>query len=872
MSAANPSPASRALAAVFVPGMLAAAGLGAALASVMGRDQQTPSTTPLPSDPAKLIDAAWTAAPVGLLVVDGDGCVRAVNPAASRLFGRGQDELVGQRLMSMTHPDDRHIGASPLARVRSGDTALMHIEKRYVRPTGEVWWARVTLKGSGKTAGSPIWAVAAIEDISAVKEAALTRARQENHYRNTIDSLEEGIVTFRVGSDGRLEAVTQNPAAARILGVNLIGSSPQPFHALISGVLAADGSELTPAEFPVESAFRSGRSVPRRELEVVFRDGRHKWLSAGAQVVRDEAGRITGVTASFADSTVAHVAEEALEAAHARSAALIEYGSDLITVSDAAGRINFASPACERLLGWHPDDLVGKTVLDWVHPEDRERVAAIHAELLTRPGGTSEYECRLVHRNGTWRHMEVIRTNHLNDPAIGGVVATKRDVTERVEAAERLQRQATHDSLTGLPNRALLLDRLETALARIERGGGQCAVLFLDIDRFKTINDSLGHAAGDRLLQIVGERLAAVVRPQDTVARLGGDEFVVLAEHIDSGPQAVELAERLRAAIAGPADLGKKVVSISCSVGIALSDHHGADALLQQADTALYRAKGRGRNRWEMYDQAMRIVARRRLDVEMELRRALDDHRVMVAYQPVVRLADRGLVGVEALVRLRGEDGRTVMPDEFIDAAEDSGLIVPLGTSVLEQACAQEAKWSNGHPDHSASPPSVAVNLSARQLAASDLADRVVEVLGQNHLEPGQLCLELTESALIDAGSSTRRTIESLSSMGIRLAIDDFGTGWSSLAYLRRFPIDIIKIDRSFVRGVGRDPNDTAVIKAVLSLGHALDLTLVAEGIETEEQARTLADMGCHHGQGFLFGRPVGPEQVERHFETGSLR
>ena len=811
---------------------------------------------------------AWAASPLGLTVVDAGGCFLAVNPAACAMFGRPEDELVGRPFESVAYPEDRDIGRTDFERMRRGEISEFHHEKRYFRPPAERWWGRVSV--SLVTGGNrgPAFAVAVLEDVSARRAAAETVNLHEHHYRSTIDSLEEGIVTFVAGPDGGLEAVTENPAARRILGVDLIGSGPEAFRSGIDKVTDLDGVPVISGEFPIDVAFRTGRSVARREMHVAYLDGHHQWLSVGAQIVRDDSGTVTGVTATFADSTAAHEAEEALESAHTRSAALIEYGSDLITVSDAEGVITFASPACERLLGWQPEDLIGRTVLDWVHPEDRERVAEIHAELLSRPGGTAEYECRLVHRNGSWRHMEVNRTNHLQDPAIWGIVATKRDVTERVEAAERLLRQATHDSLTGLPNRALLLDRLETALARSERGGGRCAVLFLDIDQFKTINDSLGHAAGDRLLQVIGERLATVVRPEDTVARMGGDEFVVLAENVTSGPQAVELAERVRSAVAGPMDLGKRVVSISCSVGIALSDHHGADALLQQADTALYRAKGRGRNRWEMYDQAMRIVARRRLDVEMELRRALDERRVVVAYQPVVRLDDRSLVGVEALVRLRAEDGRTLQPDEFIDAAEDSGLIVPLGASVLQQACAQEAMWLHDAPG-TGSPPSVAVNLSARQLAASDLADQVVEVLGHNDLKPTQLCLELTESALIDAGSSTRRTIESLSSMGIRLAIDDFGTGWSSLAYLRRFPIDIIKIDRSFVRGVGRDANDTEVIKAVISLGHALDLTLVAEGIETEEQARILADMGCHHGQGFLFGRPVGPEQVKRHFEPG---
>lgn len=804
---------------------------------------------------------AWQSAPLGMVIVGLDGVWQALNPAACAMFGLAEEELVGRDYLDFTHPDDRHLGPAELARIGAGSLEVFRLEKRFLRADGRTWWGAVTFSGVPGPDGRPEYAIVEIEDVTAARVAQERLAASEARYRSTLDSLEEGVISFQV-FDGQPVAVMANPAAARVLGRDPVGASADELHTGLVQVRGADGVEIRPDDLPVSRAARTSQPVRREEIELIFDDGRRTWLSAGAQVVAGDDGGVVAVTASFRDVTAAHAAEEAVESAHARSAALIEHGSDLITVSDRQGRITFASPACERLLGWHPDELVGRSVLDWVHPDDRERVTEVHEELLARPGGSSEYECRLVHRDGTWRHMEVIRTNHLDDPAIAGIVATKRDVTERVDAAEKLLRQATHDALTGLPNRALLLDRLEAALARTGRGGSRCAVLFLDLDQFKTINDSLGHAAGDRLLQLVGERLGSVIRPQDTVARLGGDEFVVLAEDIDTAPLAVELAERVRAAVSRSADLGKRTVTITCSVGIALSDHHGADALLQQADTALYRAKGRGRNRWEMYDQAMRTVARRRLDVEMELRHAIDEDRIVVAYQPVVRLDDGSLVGAEALVRLRAVDGRMMLPDEFIEAAEDSGLIVPLGASVLRQACAQEAAWTRGSGPFRDRPGSVAVNLSARQLADSHLADEVVEALSANGLRPDQLCLELTESVLIDAGSSTRRIIESLAAMGIRLAIDDFGTGWSSLAYLRRFPIDTIKIDRSFVAGLGRDEGDTEVVKAVVSLGKALDLTLVAEGIETEDQARILTDMGCDYGQGWLFGKPVSPELV----------
>ncbi|MDQ6838560.1 MAG: bifunctional diguanylate cyclase/phosphodiesterase, partial [Actinomycetota bacterium] len=368
---------------------------------------------------------------------------------------------------------------------------------------------------------------------------------------------------------------------------------------------------------------------------------------------------------------------------------------------------------------------------------------------------------------------------------------------------------------------------------------------------FKAINDTLGHAIGDQVLVTVAARLRKVIRPGDSVARFGGDEFVILTEGITSTDAVLDIADRIRKTITEPVHLEERTVTVGCSMGIALSEGHRPDALLQEADTAMYQAKAHGRNRWELYNAAMRTTARRRLDVEEHIRGALDHDRLVVHFQPIVDLITAQPAGTEALARIRTSAGTLINPKEFIAVAEESGLIVPLGVRVLELACAQQARWVRSWP----AATSVSVNLSARQLSSSGVVDRVAATLRGHSLRPGQLCLELTESVLIDAGASTRRSIDGLKALGVTLAIDDFGTGWSSLAYLRRFPIDTIKIDRSFVGGLGVDNDDTEVVRAVIGLGHALHLTTVAEGVETPRQAGLLRKLGCDHAQGFLYGR-----------------
>jgi diguanylate cyclase (GGDEF)-like protein len=428
--------------------------------------------------------------------------------------------------------------------------------------------------------------------------------------------------------------------------------------------------------------------------------------------------------------------------------------------------------------------------------------------------------------------------------------------------------RALHDPLTGLANRGLLMDQLGQALARAERRPGSVAVLFLDLDRFKVVNDSLGHATGDDLLVEIARRLERVMRSADTVARLGGDEFAVLAEDVAGVDEAVTLASRLRAAIAVPVAVAGQHVVITASVGIALSAPEAGSpaspsSLLWDADVAMYRAKDAGRDQIQLFEDGLRDDSVGRFRSEAMLRHALDHNGLRLHYQPLVDLGTGALAGAEALVRLEDRDRGLILPAEFIPVAEETGLVVPLGAWVVAEAAAQAATWRELQPVD-APPMTISINLSGRQLKTAGFAFEVGKAIARSGADPSHLCFEVTENTLLDAGGESLATLQGLKDLGVSLAIDDFGTGHSSLTWLRRIPADFLKVDRTFVAGVGDHPGDTAIVRAVLDLGRALGLTTVAEGVETPEQLEALRDLGCDWAQGYHLARPAPAETVTR--------
>jgi diguanylate cyclase (GGDEF)-like protein len=427
-----------------------------------------------------------------------------------------------------------------------------------------------------------------------------------------------------------------------------------------------------------------------------------------------------------------------------------------------------------------------------------------------------------------------------------------------------------HDPLTGLPNRTLFVDRLDVALAQARRRESWVAVLFLDVDNFKLVNDSLGHSAGDALLLELSARLDDSLRAGDTMARFGGDEFVIICGDITGAEEAITIAERTNTALHEPFVLGEVEHRVSASVGIALSS--GADRLaedlIREADAAMYRAKERGRGGYELYDEAMRARATERLQTENQLAHAIDHDELRLAYQPIVALPEGRIVGVEALVRWQHPERGIVAPLDFIPIAEDTGLIVPIGKWVLARACGQAADWHRAMPG--ARPLSISVNLSARQLAQPDLPRFVADVLRETGVDPGDLHLEITESSLMEDPEAALATMTELTDIGVHLVLDDFGTGYSSLAYVQRFPIAMLKVDRTFVADLGDESPGAAIVAAVSNMAHGLGVEVVAEGVETEEQAAVLRTLGCEYAQGYYYGRPMPAEEMSVLLSAGA--
>jgi diguanylate cyclase (GGDEF)-like protein/PAS domain S-box-containing protein len=513
-----------------------------------------------------------------------------------------------------------------------------------------------------------------------------------------------------------------------------------------------------------------------------------------------------------------------------------------------------------RIFGLEPSELTATYAgyLERVHPDDRERIDRVVGDSF-RTGRPFGFDHRIVRPDGEVRWLECLGdvvTGPAGDPL--KLVGSAQDVTERKRAEEALAHQALHDALTGLANRFLFLDRLEHALARQSREGTLSAVLFLDLDDFKTVNDGLGHAQGDQLLVAVAERLASCLRSADTGARLGGDEFAILLEDLRLAADAPSIAGRIIESLREPFSLEGNLLTVSGSIGIAMAaPASDPRQLLRQADVAMYRAKAEGKNRFCIFEPGMHDEVVRRLELKAELQQAVEDGDLVTHYQPVVDLETGGVVGVEALVRWQHAERGLLAPSAFIAMAEETGLIVPIGRQVLREACHQVREWQARRPGLA-----VNVNLSPRQLQDPALVDEVAACLVSADLDPARLTLEITESVLLADDAATARTLTQLKELGVSIALDDFGTGYSSLSHLERFPVDVLKIDKRFVQGLGGG-DAPALTRAILGLGDLLGLEVVAEGIERPEQLEALRALGCRWGQGFLFARPLTRDETE---------
>jgi diguanylate cyclase (GGDEF)-like protein/PAS domain S-box-containing protein len=556
--------------------------------------------------------------------------------------------------------------------------------------------------------------------------------------------------------------------------------------------------------------------------------------------------------------------QQALATSERRFRALVQNSADVIAVTDEEGVFTLVSDACRAVWGLSPERYVGRSIHSIVHPDDASRFRQFFERAKGVREGQNAIEIRVLGPSGGDRCFQIQFTDLIEDPDITGILLTFHDLTERIRFEEELTHHAFHDRLTGMPNRSLFMDRLSHRLRASAAEHQPVAVLFIDLDNFKVINDSLGHEAGDRLLIGVAERFYAALRPADTVARLGGDEFVILLDGATQIDDAIRVARRIIGTFEHPVHLGDREVFATGSIGIAMSNESLSDAhgLLRDADTAMYQAKAQGKCRFAVFDRSMNRQAMERLEIESDLRNASENGQLQLKYQPIVSIASGRLCEVEVLVRWQHPNRGELEPITFIPIAEETGLICPIGYWVLRESCSQLRQWQIHFRNYR--DLGLSVNVSGRQLYEVDFVRNVKGILSEYGIDPHRLKLEITESAMLNDLERMTEVLQDLRSVGIRIAIDDFGTGYSSMAYPSRLPVDTLKIDRSFVGPLGRDSKVDGVVHAMITMARTLGLDVTSEGIETPEQLEVLRKLGCDSGQGFLFSVPLSVLGVTR--------
>ena len=675
--------------------------------------------------------------------------------------------------------------------------------------------------------------------------------------------------------DARFRAVTEGCAAAvLIVRDDLIGYA-NPAAGASSGVRreALVGRRFSELAHPDARAallqrcaelLRSPAGASQRfELTLQGEGGRLASLDLTLSAIDSEEG--PSLFAMGFDVTDRKLAEDAMRESERRMRDLIENVQLISLLINRNGEVDFANEYVLELLGYEEEQVVGKNWFELVLPLDRrERVLQAFSERIAKGEVAPHDEYEIVTARGERRFVSWNNTL-LHDPKgeVAGMASIGADVTERRRAEERLLHDALHDSLTGLPNRALFMDRLRGAVARLKRRPEYLfAVLFLDVDRFKVINDSLGHVAGDQFLVQLSRLIAATIRrPEHTLARLGGDEFAILLDDIEKREAASRVAERIFQSLRAPIKIGPQEIFSTVSIGIAFSttEYMEAEEALRDADTAMYQAKTAGKARSQIFDDSMHTRALRLLKLEHSLRRAVDRNEFVLHYQPIVGLQDARVAGFEALVRWDHPERGLIAPYEFIHLAEETGLIYGIGAWTLREACRRLIEW-NG----SSAPLSMSVNLSARQFSQLDLIEQIQGVLEETGLPPARLKLEITESVIMENPEIAVAMLHRMRELGTRLVIDDFGTGYSSLSYLLRFPADTLKIDRSFVAALGKGGKNEDIVGAIVSLAKSLEMDVVAEGVENQEQSAILKALGCGYAQGFYFSEPLDADAARK--------
>ncbi|HTW08546.1 MAG TPA: EAL domain-containing protein [Acidimicrobiales bacterium] len=785
----------------------------------------------------------------------------------------------GFREQSMTYGDFvRGFDAGDRARLptikalRSRACVDLDLELRTSPLRGPVRWVHLRGRATLGEEGSVVRVAGTTADVTEPRAQRAELAAQRDRLELALETASMMAWELVLGPEPFFRAVRPD-----ILGLCLPERVPVAGDGA-SGVAACPvfGERVLPADREVVNlAVRDNLSSPDGAIDLEYRwrdDGdANRWLHTRARAEADPTGQVVRVTGTTADLTAARREVSARLRAERILSRTLEASQDAFIGLDDQGRVTDWNPAAEVLFGWFRDEMMGSRLVERICPDPGSLLELLTPAVLplaTTSAGTegqrAHRELEGVTRDGRRFPAEVAVVQVEDDDGVPFFRLFVRDLSERKAYESQLVRNALFDPLTGLPNRALLLDRLNGALRRLSRVAGLVAVLFIDVDRFKRINDSISHRAGDEFLVQLGQRIRSVLRPADTVARFGADEFVVLCEALESEREAMALAARVEGLFSTPFVLGGaggREIYVSAAVGIALSREAStsSEALVRDAGTAMHRAKEHGGGHAEVFDAEIRRRSIAHFETESALRRALERGELSLYYQPVVDLTGR-LDKVEALVRWPHPGGRVGLPAEFVPLAEETGLIVPLGETVLQMACRQLSAWRRDYPE--LSNLGVSVNVSSTQLRTRDAVERMAAIIAAANLPPGALILEITESVLMDERTDAGSKLATLRALGVSLAVDDFGTGYSSLLYLRRFPLDMLKIDRSFVAGLVDNPEDATIVDAVVRLGHSFGLQTVAEGVETAEQLRLLRSLGCDLGQGHFWGRPLPPEDL----------
>jgi diguanylate cyclase (GGDEF)-like protein/PAS domain S-box-containing protein len=770
-----------------------------------------------------------------------EGTVTSWNGAAEDLFGYSADEMVGRPLSGLA-PSDR---VSEQVRMRSrlvvgGPTE--RLETTCCRQDGTPVEVLLTASTATDEAGTIVGLSVIAHDITERRVAQQGLAASQRRLAVAQQIAQLGSLELNLMTD----EMVWSDELYRVLGID--PSITPSTDLLCSVVHPSDVHGLRRALVKTVQAGAPFNLV----LRIIRPDLTVRFVHARVVGEKDDGGTVVRLVGTFMDETDRVEADRLMSAAERHFEIGFEQagiGAAIVDLNGLPSRVNAA--AC-LLFGRSQDLLVGQRWVEFTHPDDVP-LAAVMLKRLAAGFDTCADERRFTRPDGdvVWASCHVtLARDESGDPQFFFVQL--QDITERKRLEEQLAHQMLHDGLTGLPNRALLTDRLDHGLAGSRRRGTQLGVIFVDLDHFKEVNASLGHSGGNELLRYAAGQIQQAVRVGDSVARVGGDEFVVVCDDV-SAWDIQKVAELVVDALRQPTRIADLDVRVTASLGIAISDENATpEGLLRDAGFAMYNAKGNGRSRIELFDEVLRSRAEQRTAMTAALGHALEREELVVEYQPVIDLMTGGIVSAEALLRWEHPERGRISPEEFIPLAEESGLIVPIGAWVLDQACQQLAEWQRTDPTMS-----VAVNLSVQQVTTSDVAIKIQEVLTRTGLRPADLCLELTESLFMQDVDYFEKTLHGLKALGVRLAIDDFGTGYSSLSYLNRFPVDAVKIDRSFVDRLGSDPHASALVAAIIAMADALDLEVTAEGVETADQLAHLTRLRCRRAQGFLLAQPM---------------